>query len=667
MDRRKFLAGTASIAAAAAVSKPAIVQAQANRVIKFVPEADVVVFDPVVTPSAQTREHAWLIYDTLYGVDDKYNAHPQMAEGHVVENNGLTWKITLREGLKFHDGERVLARDAAASVNRWTKRDSFGQALGAATNEIVATSDRVLEIRLKKPFPLVPDALGKTMAFHVSGDAGAHCPDRPIQADHRSDRQRALQICRQRARAGRARRLRAVCRLRAAQGWPDRNDGRPEAPDVRSRRMVDHSGCRDGSGGIAARRDRLAADAAIRISFRRCGAMPTSPCARSLRSGSWPTCGSITCIRRSTTPRSRRAIIGAIAQSDYMIAINGTDNTLWKDDIGYFVPGSPLASNAGMEKLTGKRDLAKVKSDIEKSGYKGEKIAMMVAVDVPYLKTMGDVTQDLFKQIGLNLDYQAVDWTTVVQRRAKMDPPSAGGWNMYCINDNGVNQLNPASHFILRGNGKNASFGWPTSEKLEALRDQWFDAPNLDAQKKIAAQIQLQAFEDVPYIPLGQSIAPTAYRKDIVGVLNGQPTFWNVKRRVSSYRKVAAHDHGLRAADVSLIPETAKICSPIVIRRILATIPVMAVVAVFVFSLLYIAPGDPAAVIAGDQATTQDVERIREQLGLNRPFLEQFAIWSWNIDPRRSRDLDLHQSAGHPHDRPAHRADSWRSRSARCW
>ena len=165
MDRRKFLAGTASVAAAASITKPAIVQAQANRVIKFVPEADIVIFDPVVTPSAQTREHAWLIYDTLYGVDDNYNAHPQMVEGHVVENNGLTWKITLREGLKFHDGERVLAKDAAASVNRWTKRDSFGQALGAATNEVVATSDRVFEVRLKKPFPLLPDALGKTMAY----------------------------------------------------------------------------------------------------------------------------------------------------------------------------------------------------------------------------------------------------------------------------------------------------------------------------------------------------------------------------------------------------------------------------------------------------------------------------------------------------------------------
>ena len=118
MDRRTFLAGTA----AAALAAPAIARAQGSRVIKFVPEADVVVFDPVVTPSAQTREHAWLIYDTLYGVDDKYNAHPQMVEGHVVENNGLTWKMTLREGLKFHDGE------TGAGARRCGQRQSLDQA-----------------------------------------------------------------------------------------------------------------------------------------------------------------------------------------------------------------------------------------------------------------------------------------------------------------------------------------------------------------------------------------------------------------------------------------------------------------------------------------------------------------------------------------------------------
>ena len=123
-------------------------------------------------------------------------------------------------------------------------------------------------------------------------------------------------------------------------------------------------------------------------------------------------------------PAIRRAIIGAVTQSDYMIALNGPDKSLWKDSVGYFAPGSPLASDAGMDKLMGKRDLAKVSKDLEAAGYKGEKVALMVAVDVSYTKIMGDVTADLFKQIGLNVDYQAVDWSTLSQRRAKMDPPA---------------------------------------------------------------------------------------------------------------------------------------------------------------------------------------------------------------------------------------------------
>jgi peptide/nickel transport system substrate-binding protein len=121
----------------------------------------------------------------------------------------------------------------------------------------------------------------------------------------------------------------------------------------------------------------------------------------------------------------------------------------------------------------------------------------------------------------------------VVQRRAKTEPAEQGGWNVFCIYDNGANELDPASHLLLRGNGKAAQFGWPTSPKIEALRDAWFDAKTLEEQKKISAQIQLQAFEDVPYIPLGQSIAPTAYRRDITGVLNGHPFFWNVRRQTT--------------------------------------------------------------------------------------------------------------------------------------
>src|SRR5579871_6429383 len=147
MDRRSFLAGSA-----ATVAMPAIARAATTRVIRFIPEADLVVFDPVVTPAAQTREHAYLIYDTLFGLDDNFRPQPQMLAGYTVENDGRLWRLTLRDGLKFHDGERVLARDCAASIKRWGVRDTFGQALAAAADEIAAADDRTIVIRLKRPF-----------------------------------------------------------------------------------------------------------------------------------------------------------------------------------------------------------------------------------------------------------------------------------------------------------------------------------------------------------------------------------------------------------------------------------------------------------------------------------------------------------------------------------
>ena len=229
-------------------------------------------------------------------------------------------------------------------------------------------------------------------------------------------------------------------------------------------------------------------------------------------------------------PAIRRAMLGAIQQSDYMISVMGEDKAGWSDGVGYFCPGTPMASKAGMEKLMAPRDLAKVKRDLEVAGYKGEKVVLLGPMDIPSTKAMAEVTADLLKKIGINLDFQAMDWATLVQRRAKSDPVEAGGWSIFQTSWAGLDQFNPAGHVFLRSNGKAAAPGWPASEKIEALRDSWFRASDLAAQQKIAEQIQLQAFEDVPYIPLGQTISRTAYRADLTGVLEGLPLFWNVRR-----------------------------------------------------------------------------------------------------------------------------------------
>jgi peptide/nickel transport system substrate-binding protein len=189
-----------------------------------------------------------------------------------------------------------------------------------------------------------------------------------------------------------------------------------------------------------------------------------------------------------------------------------------------------MASDAGMENLTSPRNLDAVKKELAAAGYKGERVVLFDPTDIPSVKSLAEVTNDMLKRIGMNVDFQAMDWATVVQRRVKQDPVDKGGWSIFQTSWGGVDQFNPAVHAFLRGNGKDGIMGWPVSPRIEELRNQWFRAPDLAAQKAICAQMQLQAFQDVPYIPLGQVKGPTAYRKELQGVLGGLPLFWNITR-----------------------------------------------------------------------------------------------------------------------------------------
>lgn len=229
-------------------------------------------------------------------------------------------------------------------------------------------------------------------------------------------------------------------------------------------------------------------------------------------------------------PAMRRAIFGAIIQSDYMIAVNGDDRSRWNDGVGYFCPGTPMASGAGMAALTGPRDLDKVKRDIAAAGYKGEKVLLMAPQDITSVKALSEVTADVLKRIGLNLEVASMDWASSLSRRFKAGTPDEGGWSIFQTSWAGTDQINPAGHVFLRCNGKDAAPGWPTSPRIEALRADWLQADGVAAQRKIAEQIQLQAFEDVPYIPLGQTITTTAYRANLSGMLDGLPLFWNIRR-----------------------------------------------------------------------------------------------------------------------------------------
>jgi peptide/nickel transport system substrate-binding protein len=522
MERRAFLAGAATLAL------PAIARAEATRVIKFTPEADLAILDPIWTTASQTTQHSFLNYDTLWGQDSDYRPQPQMLEGHTVDDDGKLWRLKLRDGLKWHDGEPVLARDCAASIRRWARRDTFGQAFLAASDDIGTEDDRTIVLRMKYSFP-VPDALSK-----ITANICAMMPERVANTD-------PFTQIKDTTGSG-PYKFKADERIPGARVVYERNSAYMPRP----------SGTPSGTAGPKVTYfDRvewnILQDASTAASALQRGEIdwlltPDADLVNSLRAHQdivvrviSPT-GSISTMRFNQmqppfdNPAIRRAFFPAIVQADYMIAMNGNDPTRWRDGVGYFCPGLPMANAAGMAALTGPRSLDAAKRALADAGYKGERVVLLGPGDVPYAKILADVTADLYKRLGLNLDYQVMDWGTLVQRRAKQDSLDKGGWSVFQTNWPGPDQANPAVHVFLRGNGRDAAPGWPSSPRIEELRNAWLRATDLAVQKKIAEQIQAQAFQDVPYIPLGQMITPTAYRANLTGMLEGVPVFWNIRR-----------------------------------------------------------------------------------------------------------------------------------------
>jgi peptide/nickel transport system substrate-binding protein len=228
-------------------------------------------------------------------------------------------------------------------------------------------------------------------------------------------------------------------------------------------------------------------------------------------------------------PAIRRAIFPAIEQSAFMAAALGEDQALWQVPAGVFTPGTPLATDAGLEVLTGPRDPEAAKLALAAAGYRNRKVVILSPSDFPTLSALAKVAADTLRRIGMNVDLQAMDWGTLVRRRASKEPPEHGGWNIFCTTWEGLDVAVPGSHQPLRGDA--GWIGWSTSQRREALRETWFEADNLAAAKRVADELQMLVWEEVPFVPLGLLRPPMAYRRSLNGlVTGGPPLFWGVRR-----------------------------------------------------------------------------------------------------------------------------------------
>ncbi|MBO1074490.1 ABC transporter substrate-binding protein [Roseomonas marmotae] len=529
MLRRQLFTGAAGAAMGSALPRFAIAQRANTRPLKFIAQADLAVVDPIVTTAYVSRNHAYMVWDTLYGFDENYRPQPQMVDGHTVDEDGRRVTMTLRDGLKFHDGEPVRARDAVASIRRWGARDALGQVLFSVLDELSAPDDRTILFRLRRPFPLLFEALAKPstpVCFIMPERLAKSDPGTPVtevvgsgpfRFNHNERVPGSLIVYEK--FAGYVPRADGVASWTA--GPKHVHFDRVEwhvIPDAATAAAALQSGEFDwweqptGDLQPVLRRSR---DIVLE------NPDPTGLCGMARFNHLHPP---------FNNPAIRRALLGAVSQEDYMTAVIGTDRSLWRDQVGFFPPETPLASDAGMEALTSPRDYEKVKRDLAAAGYNGEKVVLIAASDFPSLNALAQVGNDMLVKSGMNVDFITADWGTVVQRRASREAPEKGGWSMFFTFWSGLDMFNPGVQQALRGHGQAAWFGWPTAPKLEELRTAWFEAPDPEAQKEVGRQIQLQAFQDVPYLPVGQYFQATAYRRDLTGVLKGLPLFWNVRR-----------------------------------------------------------------------------------------------------------------------------------------
>jgi peptide/nickel transport system substrate-binding protein len=523
MRRRDFIRG--SSVGLAALAAPRVVSAQANRVLRYKPNNDLTVIDPIYTSVFVTRYHANAVFDTLYGQDNNLNPHPQMVDGHVIENDDCLWRLKLRDGLKFHDGERVLARDAVASIRRWARADAFGQALMAATDELDAPSDNEIRFRLRRPFPLLPAALGKSSTF-----VPAIMPERLAKADISRPLTEAVGSGPYRFVASeRVIGQRTVYEKFA--GYVPRPDGRSEYTSGPKIAYIDRVEWR-------VIPDQATAAAALRKGEIDWFEDPISDLLPMLRGDpgivveTINKLGNMGIVRFNhllapfDNPQIRRAAARAVSQTEMMQAVAGDT---WSDDVGFFCPESPMASTAGLPIAAKEPDYAAIKRELAQAGYKGETITLLGAPQSPGIQLEAEILNDQLRRAGMNVDFVPLDFGNWLQRRNNREAPERGGWNALTTFLPGQELWDPAGHLALRGNKQAAWSGWPDSPKLEALRDAWFAAGTEDARKAICRDMQLQAIEDVPYVPSGRWTAATAYRKGLTNVSRHIPLFYNLK------------------------------------------------------------------------------------------------------------------------------------------
>src|SRR6266702_3997296 len=516
----------AVLALAAALTSQAIA---AGKTITAVMHSDLRIIDPIFTTAYITRDHGYMVYDTLVATDANFKIQPQMADWKVSDDK-LTYTFTLRDGLKWHDGAPVTAEDCVASLKRWSKADAMGQKLMDFTASLEATDAWTITLKLKESYGLVLEALGKPSSLV------------PFMMPKRLAETPYTQQIKEQIGSGPFKFVAAEFHPGVKAVYEKNRDyvPRKEAPSWTA-------------GGKVVKVDRVEwitmPDAQTAVNALQSGdidfmeitpfdLVPVLAANKELKVETLSKLGFQTIGRMNflyppfDNIKIRRAAFMAMNQKDVLDAMVGNPE-YYRICGAVFICGTPLATDVGSETLVKGNGMAKAKKLLAESGYDGTPVVVLAPGDVVALKAQPIIGAQLLRAAGFKVDVQAADWQTVVSRRASQKPPKEGGWNMFFTNLTSADVVNPVGNLQINGRGKNGGwFGWPEDSKVEELRDAFARATSPEEQKKIAIDIQKHVLDEVIYIPLGQYLVTAAWRKSLSGVLDGPatPVFWNVDK-----------------------------------------------------------------------------------------------------------------------------------------
>lgn len=520
---------TALLTGAIAVPGALLHHAAEAQTLRAVMHSDLKIVDPIWTTAYITRNHGYMIYDTLFAMDANGEIQPQMVDSWTVSDDQLVYTIKLRDGLQFHDGAPVTAGDAVASLERWGRRDTMGVMLMKYVEAIEAVDDKTFTLTLARPYGLVLQSLGKpsSQVPFIMPRRIAETPEGEQISDYVGSGPFVFKTDEWKPGA-----------IAVYEKFADYQP-RAEEPSW-------------GAGGKNVKVDRVEwvwiPDQQTAISALLSGEidlieqpphdlLPILEGDESIVLYDQNPLGNQYMGRfNSLHPpfddaRIRRAAILAMNQEDYLQAVIG-DPRYYKACAAMFVCGTPLATDTGGEVLL-ESDFEGARKLLEEAGYDGTPVVLMHSTDLQVLTNLAPVAKQHLEKAGFKVDMQDMDWQTLVSRRAKKDDPAEGGWNMFLTNWVAADVLNPIGTAALNATGAGAWFGWFDDPRLEEMKRDFAEAGSLEEQQKIAEAIQVYAIGELgTHAYLGQWLQPVALRSNIKGMLQGPaPYFWNIEKQ----------------------------------------------------------------------------------------------------------------------------------------